>query len=264
MAIKEGYVSKKKGAKKGTKKKQVDMFNKKEWYTLRSPPIFNTVIGKTLVTRTSAKQNLDRLVLDRCVEVIQDDLVSGATFRKFKFIVKEVKNKEAFTEFNGMELTTDKARGIIKKWHTLIEGNLLVKTSDDYLLRVFLIAQSRRAEDYTKARCYIQTTKVKEIRKMMFEIATEELSCDINTVMKKLCEETVGNAIQEVCSEIYPLKNCYVKKVMVVKRPKRELVEGVEEKEAEENWAENEGAEGNDWAENNAEEEWTQDNEVKA
>ncbi|KAM0677879.1 ribosomal 40S subunit protein S1B [Binucleata daphniae] len=229
MAQKTGYVQKKKGAKKGTKKKPVDTFAKKEWYDLKTPQMFsNSSAGKTLVTRSSAKQNLSKLLYGRCFEANQADLNNNEenNFRKFKFVIDDVRGKEAHSSFYGMDLTTDKARGIIKKWHTLIEGDTLIKTEDGYLLRVFVMAQSKRSEGFTKARCYIQSTAIKKIRKEMFQVIQEDLEgCDIDTVMQKLCDETIGKGIEERTRSIFPLQNCYTKKVMVVKRPKKVMTE---------------------------------------
>ncbi|KAM0688324.1 ribosomal 40S subunit protein S1B [Conglomerata obtusa] len=231
MAQKGGYISKKKGAKKGLKKKPVDTFAKKEWFDLKTPSIFaNTTYGKTLVTRSSAKQNLNKLLYGRCFEANQADLTNNPkeNIRKFKFVVDEVRGREAHSSFYGMDLITDKARGIIRKWHTLIEGNIAIRTTDGYTLRVFVMAQSKRPEGYTKARCYIQSTAVKKIRKVMFDVIKEELEdCDINAVMKKLCEENIGKSIDYNSRSIYPLQNCFVKKVSVIKRPKK-IVEEVE------------------------------------
>lgn len=232
MTQKGAYVSKKKGAKKGTRKKAVDTFAKKEWFELKAPSIFaKTSQGRTLVTKSSAKQNLEKLVMGRCFIVNQADLTGSeiGNFRKFKFLVEEVKGRDAIGSFYSMELTTDKARGIVKKWHDLIEGNVSVKTTDGYTLRVFVMAQSKRPEGCTKARCYIQTTKQKLIRKEMFAIVQEELSdCDINRAMKKLCDDSIGAQIEKRCGLIAPLQNCYTKKVSVLKRPKK-LIETSEE-----------------------------------
>ena len=42
-----------KGSKKGTKKKVVDLFSKKDWYDVKAPAMFNVRnIGKTPVIRT--------------------------------------------------------------------------------------------------------------------------------------------------------------------------------------------------------------------
>lgn len=225
MAQKGNYISKKKGAKKGSRKKQIDTFAKKEWFDLRTP-LDSTLHGKTLVTRSSAKQNVEKLLLNRCFELNQNDLMSGDDFRKFKFLITGVNQKVAESEFYSMELTTDKARGIIKKWHTLIEGSTLVKTSDGFVLRVFVMGQSKRREGDTKARVYVQSRKVKDIRRVMFECVENELGdLSMDRVIKKLADESVGREIEKKGGEIYPLQNCFVKKVMVVKRPKRNLEE---------------------------------------
>ncbi|EJW03675.1 hypothetical protein EDEG_02005 [Edhazardia aedis USNM 41457] len=234
MAIKGAYVSKKTGGgKKGARKKVVDTFSKKEWFNLRVPSIFTKQItGKTLVTRTTAKQNVEKLLIGRCFESNQADLFTAESSKSadcqrcFKFLVEDVRGKDAISTFNGMKVNNDKLRGFVKKWHTLIEGNALVKTTDNYLLRVFVVGQSRRVEGNEDSRVYIQTTKVKAIRKKMFELIDEVFRhCDINEAMDKMCSDKLGKEIEKQCSAIFPLQNCMTTKVMVVKRPKYVPVE---------------------------------------
>ncbi|XP_029166598.1 40S ribosomal protein S1-like [Nylanderia fulva] len=217
----------KKGTKKGVKRKVVDAFDKKEWYGLKVPSVFvNKNVGKTLISRISTKQNLEKGLVGRCFTVSQGDLNPGNeehSCRKFKFIVDSLKGSDAVASFYGMELTIDKQRGIIRKWHTLIEGNVEVRTKDDYLLRVFVMGITKRRPDHVKKTCYATTAKVKKIRQRMFEIIKEEFSTsDIEKVMKKMCTEKVGKEIERQCSSIFPLQNCYTRKVKVLKRPKVE------------------------------------------
>merc|ERR1711871_1825174 len=58
--------------KKGSKKKQVDPFTKKDWYDLKAPTMFATrTFGKTLVTRTqgtkTATDGLKGRKFDMCL-----------------------------------------------------------------------------------------------------------------------------------------------------------------------------------------------------
>lgn len=60
-----------------------------------------------------------------------------------------------------MDLTTDKLRSMVKKWQTLIEANVDVKTTDGYLLRVFCIGFTSKDQSSTRKTCYAQHTQVR-------------------------------------------------------------------------------------------------------
>merc|ERR1712000_419931 len=61
-----------------------------------------------------------------------------------KLKAQEVNGGEVLTSFHGMDFTTDKKRSLVRKWQTLIEAHLDVKTSDGYSLRLFAIGFTRR------------------------------------------------------------------------------------------------------------------------
>ena len=41
---------------------------------------------------------------------------SDRTHRKFKLVSEDIQGKQVLTNFHGMTLTTDKLRGLVKKW----------------------------------------------------------------------------------------------------------------------------------------------------
>merc|ERR1711915_320430 len=133
-----------KTGKKGSKKKVIDPFTRKDWYDVKSPALFtNRNIGKTLVNRTQgtkiASDGLKGRVYEVSLADLQNETDAERSYKKFKLVAEDVQGKNCLTQFYGMNLTTDKLRSMVKKWQTLIEAHIDVKTTDGYLLRVFCI-----------------------------------------------------------------------------------------------------------------------------
>ncbi|KAJ1722211.1 ribosomal 40S subunit protein S1B [Coemansia erecta] len=210
--------------KKGLKKKIVDPFSRKEWYDLRAPTVFETrVIGKTLVNRSQGTKNAVDYLKGRVVEASLGDLNKNEeqAYRKFKLRVDDVVGKNCLTSFHSMSITTDKLRSLIKKWQSLIEAHVDVKTTDGYLVRLFAIGFTKRASNQVKKTTYAQTAQIRLIRKKMFEIMTREASSGtMKELIQKFIPESIGNEITKACQNIYPLQNVYVSKCKVVKFPK--------------------------------------------
>ncbi|XP_035681990.1 40S ribosomal protein S3a-like [Branchiostoma floridae] len=212
-----------KGGKKGAKKKIVDPFTKKDWYDVKAPAMFNIrQIGKTLVTKTTGTKIASEGLKNRVFEVSLADLQNDeVAFRKFKLIVEEVQGRNCLTNFHGMNLTTDKLRSMVKKWQTLIEANVDVRTTDGYLLRLFCIGFTKKRQNQIKKTAYAQHTQIRAIRKKMVEIMTREVSSnDLKEVVNKLIPDSVGKDIEKACQGIYPLHDVYIRKVKVLKKPK--------------------------------------------
>jgi len=222
--IQEQYkkIKKKKGTKKGA-----DPFHKKEWFDIRAPNMFSKRdVGKTLTTRSSGKKLAKDSLLGRVVEVSLGDLKPNGdddAFRKFKLKVEHVQGQQCLTNFYGMNLSTDKLRSLVRKWHTLIEAHADVKTSDGYVLRVFVIAFTKKRPNQHKNTSYAQSAQVKKIRKKMIEVIQKESAVPLSELVKKFIPELIGQEIDKVTRGIYPLQNVFVRKVKTLKAPKTDV-----------------------------------------
>ncbi|CAO4369822.1 Protein CBR-RPS-1 [Caenorhabditis briggsae] len=212
--------------KKGGKKKAVDPFSRKEWYDIKAPNMFNTrQVGKTLINRTQGTKIASEGLKGRVFEVSLGDLNnSEADFRKFKLIAEDVQGKNVLTNFHAMSMTHDKLCSIVKKWHTLIEANTAVKTTDGYTLRVFVIAFTKKSANQVKKTSYTKTSKIRKIRSEMISCIEKEVTgCDLKEVVSKLIPDSIGKDIEKTCSKLYPLQEVYIRKVKIIKRPKIDL-----------------------------------------
>merc|ERR1719223_893503 len=107
-----------------------------------------------------------------------------------------------------MDFTMDKLRSMVRKWQSLIEANVDVKTADGYVLRLFCIGFTKKRNNQLKKTCYANSSQQKLIRKKMREImAKEASSSDLNELVKKLIPEVIGKEIEKACHGVYPMQN---------------------------------------------------------
>jgi len=120
-----------------------------------------------------------------------------------------------------MDLTTDKFRSLVKKWQTMIEAHVDVKTTDGYHLRMFSVGFTKKSLGQVKKTNYAQSSQIRQIRKKMMDIMTREATtCDLKDLVVKFIPETIGKQIETECQGIYPLRDVYVRKVKLIKGPK--------------------------------------------
>lgn len=213
--------------KKGLKKKTQDPFARKDWYSVSAPSTFQVKdVGKTLVNRTTGLKNANDALKGRIFEVSLADLQKDEdhAFRKVKLRVDEVQGKKCLTNFHGLDLTSDKLRSLVRKWQTLIEANVTVKTTDDYLLRLFAIAFTKRRPNQVKKTTYAASSQIRALRKKMTEIIQREAStCTLSQLTAKLIPEVIEREIKKSTQGIYPLHDVHIRKVKLLKQPKFDL-----------------------------------------
>jgi len=216
--------NKKLGKKKGQKKKIADPFTKKEWYDVRAPVQFSqrnvakTPVNKTIGTKIASDQLKGRVFTVSLADLQKDE---DQAHRKIRLIVEDVQGTKCLANFFGMDMTTDKLRSLVRKWQSLIEAHVDVKTTDGYLLRMFAIGFTKRRPNQVKKTTYAQTSQIRQIRKKMMDIMTREATTsDLKDLVVKFIPESIGKQIESECQGIYPLQNVFVRKVKIIKSPK--------------------------------------------
>ena len=135
--------------------------------------------------------------------------------------VEDVKGEDCYTSFYGMDMTRDKLCFIVNKWQSTIEAHVDVKTKDGYLIRLFAIGFTNRRKSQLKATCYASTTQRKEVRDKMRQLMINEASqSTLKELAVKFIDKTIETKIASQCNKIFPLKDVYIRKMKMVKKPK--------------------------------------------
>ncbi|BAM40912.1 40S ribosomal protein S3a [Theileria orientalis strain Shintoku] len=218
--------------KKGSKKKVVDPFTKKEWYNLKAPVVFNVRnFGQTLVTKTIGTKLATDGLKGRVFEMSLADLNADEdqAYRKIKLSCEDVQGRNCLTDFHGSSVTRDKLCSLIRKNYTLIEAFADVKTLDGYHLRMFCVGYTKRRPGQLKSTCYVRSSKVRMIHKKMVSVMTNEASnSTLRELVKKVIPESIGKEIEKACKSVFPLQNVLVRKIKVLKKPKFDLTKLME------------------------------------
>ncbi len=62
-----------------------------------------------------------------------------------------------------MDFTTDKLRSLVRKWQSLIESHVDVKTTDNYMLCIFCIGFTKKRLNQIKRTCYAQSSEIRQV-----------------------------------------------------------------------------------------------------
>jgi len=219
-------------SKKGGKKRVGDPMAKKEWYDLKAPSMFSVRnCGKTLVTKSAGTKLAADGLKGRVFELNLADLNNDddQSFRKIQLCCEDVQGKNCLTDFHGMDITRDKLCSMVRKWHSLIEASVDVKTTDGYLLRMFCIAFTVRRQNQVRTTCYARTSQIRKIRFVMMDTMTKEANkVLLRDLVKKFIPESIGNKIEKACKHIFPLQSVCIRKVKILKKPKLDVAKLME------------------------------------
>merc|ERR1712113_242691 len=83
------------------------------------------------------------------------------------------------------------------------------------------IAFTKSQDNQMKLTCYAQSSQIRAIRAKMVETMSELGSKgDLKSLVKELISAPIGEQIEKEASGIFPIKDCYIRKVKVLKKPK--------------------------------------------
>lgn len=183
-----------------------------------------------MINKTAGTKIASEGLRGRVFEVNLADLNGGDEsqgYRKIKLITEEVEGNDALTNFHGMDLTRDKLCSLIRKWQTLIEAQVTVKTTDGYELRVFAIAFTKKMPGQKASKpAYAQSSQVRAIRKRMTDVLREEAGkSDLRELVNKFISnpESISVSMEKSATGVFPLQNVFVRKVKVLRKPKFDL-----------------------------------------
>lgn len=234
-----------KGGKKGQKKKTLDPFLRKNWYDIKIPTFFTAKVrkaGKTPVTKTTGQVIETEMIKNRICEFNLADLNDQAddlSYRKIQLEIQDSQGRNCLTDFHGMSFTRDKLCQLVKKKHTLVEVWCDCKTTDGFVVRLFVLAFTGQdpkndQQQQVKQFSYAQSAQVRKIRKRIVQVLQQEVSKgQLKDLVQAITITSDGQGmilgkyeklIRQATNRIFPLNPIHIQKVKVVKKPKVDIV----------------------------------------
>ncbi|MDY6764807.1 MAG: 30S ribosomal protein S3ae [Halobacteria archaeon] len=191
----------------------------KTWYKILASEEFDR--KKLGETPADEPEKLMGRTIETTLGEIKNDLSENNT--KVKFQVVEIGSDTVYTDFTGHELTRDYLRSLVRRGTSKIGDNLVVRTSDDYLVRVQPVA-------FTAKKC--DASQLKEIRRIMNEMVRKSAEEHrFEEFLDAMVSGRLSSAIYNEAKKIYPLRRVEIQKSRVEATP--EEVEAREEAAAE-------------------------------
>jgi len=186
-----------------------DRWKLKNWYEVLAPPVFGSVVIGT----TPADDPLK--LIGRVMEATLYDLTGDITqvHVKLYFQIIDVQGNKAITRFKGHELARDYIRSLIRRKSSKIQGIFDVKTKDNHVLRLTIIA-------LTAYRC--KTSQKRAIRKIMRDYVMERVpQLTLDELIQEMIFGKMSREIAERAKKIYPIRKVevYKSKLLMIPTP---------------------------------------------
>ena len=208
---------------KQSKKVKQDSFLKKEWRHVMVPAYFQGKrdIGVTVSNRISRGKVPMDFVAGRVWEVSHADITKDMShaYRIFKYKTVAA-GDDVYTQFAGMRMTKDKLDSILRKYRTMVQAEVDVKTADGFILRLFSICFTKKMANNKSNHAYATQAECRQIRDAMIKVMSDSTESNtIEQISKDLVDEKMENAIVEACKTVKQVEAVYISKVKVIKAP---------------------------------------------
>ncbi|MDY6775163.1 MAG: 30S ribosomal protein S3ae [Halobacteria archaeon] len=185
----------------------------KKWYdVLASEEFDREKLGETPADEPEK-------IMGRKVETtkgeLTDDMSENNT--KLKFQITDIGGDSAYTSFIGHELTRDYVRSLVRRGSSKIQDNIVIRTEDDYRVRVQPVAFTAMDADESQE---------KAIRSDMREIVVESgENHTFDEFIDAMVTGRLSSAVYNECKKIYPLRRAEIMKSSVEATPEEVYAE---------------------------------------
>lgn len=182
------------------KKKAIDTWKVKQWFTLIAPKLFNEVE----VAQVPAQDPVH--LLNRIIEMPLKDITKDLShmYINVKLRVEEIKGKNAYSKFIGHALAREHIQALGRRNRSMLYNILPVKSSDgvEFTVKVLIVTNGKAS---SSQRHVLRSTLATSLRN---KISNEDFGKFINEVLR-------GKASTELLGELkklFPIKRIEIYK----------------------------------------------------
>jgi len=173
----------------------------KEWYNLIAPKLFKEkVIGETPAGE-------EKTLMGRVVEVHLINLIDDLSkyYMKLYFKVNDIKEKNAYTEFAGLECLRDYISRMIRYGIKRIDTVQDLVTEDKKKIRVkTIIITSKKIKKnvVTTLKTFVEAELKKEVE-----------SNKLDKLIEEIIDDTIKRTVMNEGDKIYPIRSFEIRKI---------------------------------------------------
>lgn len=207
------------------KKSEKHAFLRKEWHKLISPTDLKgtQMVGWTCVNKTQGTKISTDYLRGRVGEItvadISENIARNDLSRKIKFFVEDVKDGSCYTTFYGYDITRESIDHHIQKRKSLIDIYTDVRTSDNYIFRIFLTSFSQRAAEQMKINSYCKSSTIRLLRKKTVQwLQNFVKTMTAEKLANSIVDQDLQKNLRTVMRKVYPNLFTLVRKVKLIRK----------------------------------------------